>query len=103
MHAPGEFTDSTMRDGVLQKVQQTIDWHRMLAGGETVILAVSGGVDSMVLLSLFLRLRASYRASLHVAHLDHGLRGTESADAAVFVRRQCEAFPVAVTLTRVEG
>ncbi|MBI3780482.1 MAG: tRNA lysidine(34) synthetase TilS [candidate division NC10 bacterium] len=92
-----------MRDDLLQKVQQTIDRHRMLAVGETIILAVSGGVDSMVLLSLFLRLRARYSASLHVAHLDHGLRGTESADAAVFVRRQCEAFQVPVTLTRVEG
>jgi tRNA(Ile)-lysidine synthase len=103
MHAPGEFTDLDMRDDLLQKAQQTIDWHRMLAEGETVILAVSGGVDSMVLFSLFLRLRARYRASLHVAHLDHGLRGTESAYAAVFVRRQCEAFQVPVTLTRVEG
>jgi tRNA(Ile)-lysidine synthase len=92
-----------MAEAVLHKVQQTIDRHRMLAMGEMVVLAVSGGVDSMVLLSLLLRLRAQYRTSLHVAHLDHGLRGTESADAAVFVQRQCEAYQVPATITTADG
>ena len=103
MPAPGEFMDSHMRDGLLQRVQQTIDRHRMLAEGGTVVVAVSGGVDSMVLLRLLLRLCARYRMSLHVAHLDHGLRGTESADAAVFVRRQCDAWEVPATITRADG
>ena len=71
-----------MSDALLQRVQRTIDLHRMLTPGETVVIGVSGGVDSMVLLRVLLGLRRRYRLSLHVAHLDHGLRGAESAEAA---------------------
>ena len=92
-----------MRDALLHKVQETIDRHRMLTAGESVILAVSGGVDSMVMLHLLLCLRTRYHISLHVAHLDHGLRGAESAEAAIFVRNQCEAHQIPVTITTAEG
>lgn len=92
-----------MSDALLQKVQETIDRHRMLTAGETVVIGVSGGVDSMVLLSLFLGLRRRYRLSLHVAHLDHGLRGSESADAASFVARHCEAHGLPATITTADG
>lgn len=92
-----------MNDTLLHKVHHTIDHHRMLAGGETVVLAVSGGVDSMVLLHLLLRLRPGYRLSLHAAHLNHGLRGAESAAAAEFVRRYCEYQGVPATISALEG
>ncbi|MDE2484092.1 MAG: tRNA lysidine(34) synthetase TilS [candidate division NC10 bacterium] len=92
-----------MRDRLLNKAQETIDRHRMLAAGETIVLAVSGGVDSMVMLHLLLCLRTRYHTSLHVAHLNHDLRGTESAEAADFVRRQCEVYQIPVTIMRADG
>jgi tRNA(Ile)-lysidine synthase len=88
---------------LLNKVRQTIDRHRMLTRGETVIIAVSGGLDSMVLMRVLLRLRDLYRVSLHVAHLDHGLRGAESSDAADFVRDQCGAHGVPATISAIDG
>lgn len=60
--------------------------HRMLSPGETALVAVSGGIDSVVLLDLLQRLAPDYGASLHLAHLDHGLRRSSSADAR-FVER----------------
>lgn len=75
----------------------------MLTGGETIVVAVSGGVDSMVMLHLLLRLRVRYSTSLHVAHLNHGLRGAESAETADFVRTHCEAHEIPVTVTSAEG
>lgn len=75
----------------------------MLVAGKVAVLAVSGGVDSMVMLHLLLRLRTRYHASLHVAHLNHDLRGAESAEAANFVRSHCEAHQIPVTITRAEG
>ncbi|MDD5558682.1 tRNA lysidine(34) synthetase TilS [Candidatus Methylomirabilis sp.] len=92
-----------MRDALLHRAQETIDRHRMLVAGEMVVLAVSGGVDSMVMLNLLLRLRIRYHISLHVAHLNHDLRGAESAEAADFVRRQCEAYQIPVTITTADG
>ena len=63
------------------RVRATIDQYAMWNPGDTVLVAVSGGVDSVVLLDLLERLAAENQLSLHVAHLDHGLRDTSSADA----------------------
>jgi tRNA(Ile)-lysidine synthase len=92
-----------MRNSLLDTVRQTIDRHRMLIPGETVIVAASGGVDSMVLLRVLLALRDIYRVSLHVAHLNHGLRGAESADAAAFVRDQCAARGIRAAISAIDG
>ena len=57
----------------------------MLAGGETVLIAVSGGADSVALLHLLLELSPGWRLRLHVLHVDHQLRAESAADAD-FVR-----------------
>lgn len=57
----------------------------MLGHGDRVIVAVSGGPDSVALLHLLHRLAPDWGLSLHVFHLDHGLRGEASADDARYV------------------
>ncbi len=54
--------------------------------GSRVAVAVSGGLDSVVLLELLVRIRRALGVELVVAHLDHGMRGTASASDAAFVR-----------------
>lgn len=63
----------------------------MLAGGERVVAAVSGGPDSTALLSVLAALREELRLDLHAAHLNHGLRPGASLDAAA-AARMAEAF-----------
>lgn len=92
-----------MRDVLLDRVRETIVRHDMLAAGEMIVVAVSGGIDSMVMLHLLLRLRTRYSTSLHVAHLNHNLRGAESAEAANFVRTHCEAHQIPVTVMTADG
>lgn len=53
--------------------------------GARVVVAVSGGLDSMVLLTVLARLAAAHDWSLQVAHFDHRLRGRASAADARFV------------------
>ena len=48
-----------------------------------VVLAVSGGLDSIVLLHALARLAPAWQLDLHVAHVDHALRPESSADAAL--------------------
>lgn len=62
----------------------------MLLGGERVLIAVSGGIDSMTLLDIIVRLAPMYRLQLGVAHFDHGLRGEESREDAAFVVDQAK-------------
>ena len=70
---------------LVDTVRATIRWHQMLAGGETVLVAVSGGPDSVALLHLLMTLTAELSLRLHVLHVDHGLRPDSEGDAA-FVR-----------------
>jgi len=52
---------------------------------DTLLVAVSGGPDSVALLSLLLSVRDTLGVALHVAHLDHGTRGREGEEDAAFV------------------
>jgi len=68
-----------------------------------VLLGVSGGADSTVLLRCFV---ASVQTrdtavAIHVAHVDHALRGRESDDDALFVRQLAERFDLPYHETRL--
>src|SRR5690242_2439980 len=59
-----------------------------LARGSRVLVAVSGGPDSLALLHVLAELVRTQRFSLVVAHLDHGVRGARGAADARFVARR---------------
>jgi len=63
---------------LLAKVKKTISERRMLAQGDKVLVAVSGGPDSVSLLDLLFRLREEYALKLVVAHYHHQLRGKDA-------------------------
>src|SRR4029453_4444225 len=62
----------------------------LLQSGDRVVVGVSGGVDSIVLLDLLGRLQPLLDLRITVAHLNHGLRGRESARDAGFVKKEAE-------------
>lgn len=61
----------------------------LLREGQTVLAAVSGGADSMALLSLLLSLRAPLDIRVEAAHFEHGIRGDASREDARFVQAFC--------------
>ena len=69
-----------MHSSLSSKIQRFIRDARLLRSGDRVVLAVSGGADSMAMLGLFSELSKKLRLALIVAHVHHGLRGAE-ADA----------------------
>lgn len=70
---------------VLRKVRHTIRNHNLFGADETVLVAVSGGADSVCLLHVLLTLAPAYRLRLGVAHLNHGLREAAAERDAAFV------------------
>jgi tRNA(Ile)-lysidine synthase len=85
---------------VLETVRATIRQHAMLTGGETVLVAVSGGADSVALLHVLMTLADEVSLRLHVLHVDHGLR-TDSVRDAEFVRQLAERLAVPAEVVRV--
>jgi len=73
---------------LLSKVKETVTRYHLLTQGDRVVVGVSGGVDSMVLLRLLDGLREDFKLSLIVAHINHGLRPDESEREAELVREE---------------
>ncbi len=83
------------------QVRRTIAAHGMMSRGDRVVVAVSGGPDSVALLVLLCELRRRLGIRLHAAHLDHGLRGADSRGDARYVRRLARRLDLPVTVERV--
>jgi tRNA(Ile)-lysidine synthase len=74
----------------------------MLDPGDRVVIAVSGGPDSVCLLSVLHSLAKDLDLTLHVAHLDHMFRGKESADEALFVEGLAKKFNITATIEKMD-
>ena len=75
----------------LKKVENYISEHGLVQLGDTVLLAVSGGVDSMCMMDIMAQLAPKLRFCLAVASFDHQLR-PESADDVGFVGEAAKAL-----------
>jgi len=74
----------------LHRVKRTIDRYGLLEEGDRLIVGVSAGVDSMVLLRLLNAYREAFHLFLIVAHVNHGLRPGESEKEAELVQKEAE-------------
>ncbi len=68
--------------------------HRLLHNGATVIIGVSGGADSTLLLHYLHSIRKSWQLRLIAITIDHGLRGKESEQDVCFVKELCETLDI---------
>lgn len=79
----------------------TIEEFSMLAQGDTVAAAVSGGADSVALLD-FLCAQLDLGLTVRACHLNHCLRGEESDRDEQLVRTMCAQYGVALDVRRVD-
>jgi tRNA(Ile)-lysidine synthase len=75
--------------------------HRLIAPGARVLAAVSGGPDSVAMFEMLRVLRADFSHEIAVVHLEHGLRGLESAEDENFVKSLANRASVPFFVKRV--
>lgn len=85
------------------KARATVARYSMLEEGQRVVVSVSGGPDSVALLLFLADLAPGMSLTLSVFHLDHMLRGTESAADAEFVRLLAENLGLPAEVTSAEA
>jgi len=83
---------------VVEQVRQAIRQYAMLVPGDRLVVGVSGGADSLTLLHVLHLLAPELTVHLHVAHLDHRIRGPDSAADADFVTETARAWGIPVTV-----
>lgn len=71
------------------KVRKAVESYNMIENGDNVIVALSGGADSVSLLNALIELRDEYKLTLYAAHVNHNLRGAEADRDENFVRKLC--------------
>lgn len=74
-------------DRFCRKVAHSMQSHDMVRAGDRVLMAISGGPDSMALARAMQRLALELEIRIGLAHLNHGLRGPDADRDQAFVRQ----------------
>ncbi|HWR59685.1 MAG TPA: tRNA lysidine(34) synthetase TilS [Thermodesulfovibrionales bacterium] len=90
------------QDSFIDTVRLTLSRHSMLSGGETVLVGLSGGPDSVCLLMVLDKLRGELDLKLHAIYIDHGLRPAEIPEEVEFCRELCEGLHVPFTTKAID-
>ncbi len=85
-----------------KQLKHFIEQNRLLQKGQHIVLAVSGGIDSMVMLWLFLDLQHEWNLQLSVAHINHQLRGIEADEDESFVQSISKLHNVPFYVSRID-
>ena len=88
------------RPALLTQLVRTVRQRQLFVPGQHLLVAVSGGPDSVALLSLLQRLARSWTLTLTVVHCNYGLRGAESDGDEAFVRAFCQELNLPLTVYR---
>jgi len=83
-----------------QRVLDFVRTHNQILPHTRLVVAVSGGQDSVCLLHALVRLRKELQIELHIAHLDHRLRGAESRGDARYVAGLARRFGIPATIEK---
>jgi tRNA(Ile)-lysidine synthase len=81
-----------------QRVLHFIQRHHLVSGGDKLVVAVSGGPDSVCLLHILAKLQKELKVKLHVAHLNHQLRGAEAEADAGYVSELARRLGIPATI-----
>ena len=93
---------SSFDPALVRRVVAVVRRRRLFQAGSRILVAVSGGSDSVALLHLLHDLKPDWRLDLSVIHVNYGLRGKESDEDGEFVQRLCRRLTVPFIMKRVD-
>jgi len=85
---------------MIEKVRNTIRKHDLLSVGDSVLVALSGGPDSVALLHLLTRLRKDMKLKLAAVYVNHQIRPRAARKEERFCRELCDKLGVELTIIR---
>ncbi len=77
---------------MIEQIENFCLKHGLLKKGMTLLIACSGGADSLALTDVFRNLKDKYSLKLHIAHAEHGIRGNDSLLDAKCVENYCRKY-----------
>ena len=92
------YPKNAQKDSIIERVFTYICNNELIQRGKTLVAGVSGGPDSVCLLHILARLQERLDIKLHVAHLNHLLRGSESEADAEYVSNLAKELCINATV-----
>lgn len=80
--------------GMIEHVEHVLRSEFSVSEGSRVLLAVSGGADSMAMLHIFAQFAEKMQMMVAVAHFNHKLRGISSDEDEELVRKTCQQYNI---------
>ena len=94
--------NNSTRADILVDIKRFILENHLLCSGNKVLVALSGGADSVALLHILISLKEEYNIELSAAHFNHGIRGAESDRDEAFVTQLCERWGIELFCERAD-
>ncbi len=79
---------------ILKQLLTTVEEHQLIKSGDKIVVAISGGPDSVSLIHLLHRLKSRLGIELYGAHLNHNIRGIDAQMDARYVLNLCEELNI---------
>jgi len=83
-------------------ILKTIENYEMIKPGDKILIALSGGPDSVFLLNFLHSFEKKLKIKLFIAHMDHGIRGRESREDALFVKRLSKGLRIKANFKKLK-
>lgn len=83
-------------------VLAAIEKYNMISTGDRVVVALSGGADSVSLLDALCSLKEKYNLTIYAAHLNHNLRGEEAERDENFCKILCKNYEVELFIKSID-
>ncbi len=78
-----------------ERVLKTIEKYKLIESGDGVLIAVSGGPDSMCLLDILNKLKEKLNIKIAVVHVNHGIR-EEANEETEYIKNYCEKYNIKI-------
>jgi tRNA(Ile)-lysidine synthase len=87
---------------MIKHIRNTIEKYSMLDEGDSLLLCVSGGVDSIAMLYAFCVIAKDMKIRLFLAHMNHSLRGDSSDKDQLYVENAAKQFRLPIMTEKVD-
>lgn len=87
---------------MLEEIRKYVEENKLIENFDRILVALSGGPDSVALLYILLELKKYYNITIGAAHINHSLRGEASDGDEKFVKELCENLGVEVYTKKVD-
>ena len=91
------------KEKILETIVKDFFDTKIIKDGDIIVIALSGGMDSMCLFDAFYKLQSECNYNLMALHINHGIRGKEASRDESFVKDYCKSFDVKLVVEKVDA